>query len=70
MKFIIEDEGPGIDEEAIKFIFNKFYQTDTSHKSDGNGLGLSLVKKIVDLCNGSIMVENKENSGCRFTVIL
>lgn len=70
VKFIIEDEGPGIDEEAIKFIFNKFYQTDTSHKSDGNGLGLSLVKKIVDLCNGSIIVENKETSGCRFTVIL
>ena len=70
VKFIIEDEGPGIDEESIKFIFNKFYQTDTSHKSDGNGLGLSLVKKIVDLCNGSIIVENKENTGCRFTVIL
>ena len=70
VKFIIEDEGPGIDEESIKFIFNKFYQTDTSHKSDGNGLGLSLVKKIVDLCDGSIIVENKENSGCRFTVIL
>ena len=70
IKFVIEDKGPGIKEEDQKHIFNKFYQADSSHKSEGNGLGLSLVKKIIDLANGQILVENLENAGCRFTVIL
>lgn len=68
--FTIEDEGPGINEDSQKYIFNKFYQSDTSHKSEGNGLGLSLVKKIIDICGGKIFVCNNKVKGCTFTVIL
>lgn len=68
--FIIEDEGPGIPKECQKKIFNKFYQIDDSRKQEGNGLGLTLVKKIVDLQEGKIKVENLPQKGCRFTVIL
>lgn len=68
--FYVEDEGPGIKEEAIKHIFDKFYQGDSSHKEEGNGLGLALVKKILDICNGEVFVENVPNGGCRFTVVL
>ena len=68
--FTISDQGPGIDEEAQKHIFDKFYQADSSHKQEGNGLGLALVKKIIDLENGEISVKNNDDTGCTFTVIL
>lgn len=68
--FVIEDNGPGIDENALKHIFDKFYQADNSHKQEGNGLGLALVKRIVDLYDGSINVENLPECGCRFSVML
>lgn len=70
ISFTIEDNGPGIDEEAQKRIFDKFYQADSSHKSEGNGLGLALVKRILTLEDGSIRVENLPVGGCRFTVEL
>ena len=68
--FTISDQGIGIDENAKKHIFDKFYQCDSSHKQEGNGLGLSLVKNIIDLEGGTISVENNETKGCTFTVIL
>lgn len=68
--FIIEDNGPGIIESDIRKIFNKFYQSDTSHKSEGNGLGLALVKKILDISHCEITVENKIPHGCKFIVVL
>ena len=68
--FLIEDNGPGLSEEAKKHLFDKFYQADTSHKEEGNGLGLALVKNIVSLCDGEISAENLNVSGCRFTVTL
>lgn len=68
--FTIEDNGPGVSEDAIKHIFDKFYQADSSHRQEGNGLGLALVKKIVDLYDGEIKVENLPSVGCRFTVVL
>lgn len=68
--FIIEDSGPGLSEEAKKHLFDKFYQADTSHKEEGNGLGLALVKNIISLCDGEISAENIESGGCRFTVTL
>ena len=68
--FTISDQGIGIDDDAKKHIFDKFYQGDSSHKQEGNGLGLSLVKNIIDLEGGTISVENNETKGCTFTVIL
>lgn len=68
--FTIDDSGPGIEPEKQKHIFDKFYQADSSHKEEGNGLGLALVERILGLCGGSITVENLPGGGCRFTVLL
>lgn len=68
--FTIEDQGPGIDEEDAKHIFDKFFQVDSSHKQEGNGLGLALVRKIIDINDGEITVENRHSCGCRFKVEL
>ncbi|MGN0518592.1 MAG: ATP-binding protein [Acutalibacteraceae bacterium] len=68
--FTIEDSGPGISDDAKKHIFDKFYQADSSHKEEGNGLGLALVKKILSISNGEITAENIDGGGCRFTVVL
>ena len=66
----IEDSGPGISEEGLKHIFDKFYQEDSSHKQEGNGLGLALAGRIVSLHGGSISATNLPGGGCRFTVEL
>ena len=65
----ITDEGPGIQNEEMKHIFDRFYQADSSHKEEGNGLGLALVKRIVHLEGGSVWAEN-QTAGCCFTVVL
>lgn len=66
----VQDSGCGISETDMKRIFDKFYQSDTSHKDEGNGLGLALVKRIVSIHQGHIEVENCPEGGCKFTVIL
>ena len=68
--FTIADEGPGIPDDAKTRIFNKFYQGDGAHKEKGNGLGLALAKRIIDINKGAIGVENLPERGCQFTVIL
>ncbi len=68
--FTIEDTGPGIAPEAQKHIFDKFYQSDSSHTTEGNGLGLALAKRVLDTCGGEIRVKNLPEAGCRFTVTL
>lgn len=68
--YTVEDEGPGIPEDARPHIFDKFYQADSSHKQDGNGLGLSLAKRIVMITGGEITVEDALGGGCKFTVTL
>ena len=68
--FTVEDEGPGIPPESQKHIFDKFYQGDSSHREEGNGLGLALVKRILNVCGGEIAQENLPGRGCRFTVRL
>ena len=68
--FTVDDQGPGLTEEAQKHIFDKFYQADASHKQEGNGLGLALVKRILTIENGQITAENIPEGGCRFIVTL
>lgn len=67
--FTVEDEGDGVPEEIADKIFGKFYQGDTSRKSQGNGLGLALVRRITELHGGTIKVGKSETlGGAKFTV--
>ena len=65
-----KDDGCGMSEEALKRVFEKFYQGDNSHSKDGNGLGLALVKKILDFSGGRINVESVEGKGSTFTIYI
>ena len=66
----VRDAGPGMDEATRRRTFEKFFQGDTAHAAEGNGLGLSLVKRIVDLCQGTLDVESAPGQGAAFTVRL
>lgn len=66
----VTDRGCGMTPEVQARIFEKFYQADTSHKAQGNGLGLSLVKRIVELSDGVIEVSSKPGEGSTLRVIL
>lgn len=66
----IFDEGIGMDENVKAHIFDKFYQGDASRATNGNGLGLSLVKRILQLVGGEIAVESAPGQGTCFTVTL
>lgn len=68
--FVISDNGPGISPEALPRVFDKFYQQDTSHSTAGNGLGLTIVSKIVHLHAGTITCESPASLGTVFTVTL
>lgn len=68
--FTIDDNGPGVAPEDQERVFHKFYQSDSSRVMDGNGLGLPLVKKIVEFSGGTVTLENLPEAGCRFTVRL
>ena len=70
VKVKIIDNGIGMDEKVQKRIFEKFYKADTAHSFEGNGLGLSLVKRIIDLCNGNIYLKSNPGKGTTFTVEL
>lgn len=66
----VADTGCGMDKKTRERIFEKFYQGDTSHSAEGNGLGLALVKRILQLSDGSISVKSKVGQGTVFTVSL
>lgn len=66
----IQDTGVGMSKEAISHIFERFYRQDKSRSVEGNGLGLSIVKRIIDLHKGVIDVVSVEDGGSQFTVKL
>ena len=63
----VADNGPGMDEQTQRRAFEKFYQGDASHASEGNGLGLPLAKRIVDLHNGTLTATSAPGKGVTFT---
>lgn len=66
----VSDTGCGIPKENIKHIFEKFYQGDSSHSTEGNGLGLASVKRVLELMDGEIQIISETGKGSTFIVIL
>lgn len=66
----VTDTGCGMDDETKSNIFNKFFQGDKSHTTVGNGLGLCIVKTIIELLGGQVFVDSKLGQGSTFTILL
>lgn len=71
LEFTIVDTGPGIPREQLDFIFGKFNRVENKHhQTPGLGLGLSVVKSIMDAHNGKVLVESEEGVGSRFSILI
>lgn len=70
VEVMVADNGIGMDEQTAKHIFEKFYQGDTAHSFAGNGLGLPIAKRVVELNGGSISVKSAKDNGTQFHVWL
>ena len=66
----IKDNGIGMEKEEVEKIFSRFYQIDKSHSGEGSGLGLSIVKRIIELSNGTINIESSKNKGTTIIIEL
>lgn len=66
----ISDEGPGMDARTRAHVFDRFYQGDASHATEGNGIGLSVCKRVVELHGGSIDVQSEPGQGTVFEIRL
>lgn len=66
----VADTGTGMDEKTLSHLFDPYYQGDRSHSNQGLGLGLSIAKQIVELCNGSIEVKSTVGEESQFIVFL
>lgn len=70
LEVVVRDSGIGMDAETKLRLFDQFYQGDPSHAKTGNGLGLALVKRILELCEGQISVLSQRGQGSTFTIVL
>ena len=67
---IVSDKGCGMSAETLMHCFEKFYQGDSSHSQEGNGLGLALVKQVIAMIDAEIKVDSVVGKGTSFSVIL
>jgi len=70
IRVTIRDEGPGIAEQDLPYVFDRFYQGEQSRANEGHGLGLSIVKRIIDLHDGELTIRNQSEQGAIVTVTL
>ena len=66
----IKDNGIGMEKEDIEKIYSRFYQVDKSHSGEGSGLGLSIVKRIIELSSGTINIKSEKNKGTKILIKL